>query len=761
MFIEKNQSFNRGEVYMNIHLRTMYLLLVLVALVFSQTTVSLEWSQIFSSGSAFNGDYGSRVALDADGNVFVVGQRIQSDYTSDVLILKFSPGGRLLDSAVYNGVADRFDDVKDMILDAGGNLYVAVQSDLADNTEDIILLAYDNQLNLRWRLVYNGAAGLSDVPRRLALDNQGNIYLTGNSMEGNSGFTPPDLLVIKVDPSGNVVWDFHYDGPAQKYDEGIDITVDRMGNVYVVGQSNDSKSKPDMIVLKLDSLGNRVWADRYAGAGGSNDLPVALTLSADQTGLYVAGMSNESGSMDLVVLKYDLAGTRQWVRVFDNPRNTEDEPDAIRVTPEGMVYVAGSTGGGLFDTERNFVLWQYDAWGNLNWVSEYNGPGDSWDDLNAMVLDMRGQVYVTGQSNGGGTGPDFATLRYHTSGQLVWEERFSSAGEKSDQAMDITVDAQGNVFVVGTVHIDSATSALAVLKYDQNPAAPALISPADEGGDLPVNPTLTWSAVQGAESYRVQLAKDSLFTRMVQDVSGITDTMFTVTGLDNGTTYFWRVQAVNYTGSSVWSEAWRFTTIPALPGAVVLVAPDNHATLVADSVQLVWRAAEPMVTAYWVELATDSLFTSSEVDSQVTDTTQWVTRLQNGRQYWWRVRAKNASGWGPFSDAWTFQVNITGIVGSSQKPLVFVLEQNYPNPFNPVTTIRYGIPYRSKVVLEVYNTLGQKIATLVNAIQSPRYYQVTWTAQVPTGIYFYKLEAVDVTNPARRFVQIRKMVLLR
>ena len=92
------------------------------------------------------------------------------------------------------------------------------------------------------------------------------------------------------------------------------------------------------------------------------------------------------------------------------------------------------------------------------------------------------------------------------------------------------------------------------------------------------------------------------------------------------------------------------------------------------------------------------------------------------------------------------------------------LSQNYPNPFNPTTTVSYAIPGRSQVKLEVYNTLGQMIASLVNSIQEAGYYDVPW--QVPqhgisSGLYFYRLAAVDVSNPAKSFVQVRKMVLLK
>lgn len=88
-------------------------------------------------------------------------------------------------------------------------------------------------------------------------------------------------------------------------------------------------------------------------------------------------------------------------------------------------------------------------------------------------------------------------------------------------------------------------------------------------------------------------------------------------------------------------------------------------------------------------------------------------------------------------------------------PEVFAISQNYPNPFNPATTIEYQLPKDTRVVLKVYNLLGQEVATLMDGNQKAGYYTARWNAQnFATGVYIYRLYSKD-------FVQTKKMLLLK
>ncbi len=95
-------------------------------------------------------------------------------------------------------------------------------------------------------------------------------------------------------------------------------------------------------------------------------------------------------------------------------------------------------------------------------------------------------------------------------------------------------------------------------------------------------------------------------------------------------------------------------------------------------------------------------------------------------------------------------------------PTKFELKQNYPNPFNPVTSIQYAVDSKQYVTLKVYDILGRDVATLVNEVKEAGKYELNFDAkQLPSGIYFYKLQAGPSTGSGQVYSQTKKMTLLR
>ena len=104
---------------------------------------------------------------------------------------------------------------------------------------------------------------------------------------------------------------------------------------------------------------------------------------------------------------------------------------------------------------------------------------------------------------------------------------------------------------------------------------------------------------------------------------------------------------------------------------------------------------------------------------------------------------------------------IVSVEKQSEHPISFILTQNSPNPFNPSTTIKFSLPFslseveESLVSLKIYNTLGEKIAVLLDKEFTAGTYEVEWNAiDIPSGVYFYQLKTGE-------YVDTKKMILLR
>ncbi len=104
----------------------------------------------------------------------------------------------------------------------------------------------------------------------------------------------------------------------------------------------------------------------------------------------------------------------------------------------------------------------------------------------------------------------------------------------------------------------------------------------------------------------------------------------------------------------------------------------------------------------------------------------------------------------------------TGVGNSGDLPQTFSLGQNYPNPFNPSTTIRYRVPEESMVTLTVYNLLGQPAGTLVGGAESAGYHEIQWSGSgMASGVYYYRIRAVSLSDPATTFSQVKGMILAK
>jgi hypothetical protein len=291
------------------------------------------------------------------------------------------------------------------------------------------------------------------------------------------------------------------------------------------------------------------------------------------------------------------------------------------------------------------------------------------------------------------------------------------------------------------------------------PLAASLAYPANGATSLPViGLTFRWHAISGVTHYGFQLATDSLFTTgFFKNDTALVDTNRLVNGLQANTRYFWRVRGRNAAGWGSYSPAWSMTTIVPIPGQVALIGPASAGVAQSDSAVFTWNMPTPPASKFTFEIALDSLFTSfRSIDTTLTDTVKVFRPLINGQWYYWRVKGGNAGGWGPFSETRTVHVVISSVSEHrSGIPETFALEQNHPNPFNPSTKIGFSLPHATQARLEVYNMLGQKVATLLDEHMEAGNFTMTFDAtSMPSGMYLYRL----VTSSGSL---VKKMILMK
>ncbi|MBD3241992.1 MAG: hypothetical protein GF331_15490 [Chitinivibrionales bacterium] len=186
------------------------------------------------------------------------------------------------------------------------------------------------------------------------------------------------------------------------------------------------------------------------------------------------------------------------------------------------------------------------------------------------------------------------------------------------------------------------------------PAQVTLVAPSDAAVDVPLDVELVWAQADGADSYRVQISTRSDMRTRILDTTGVIDTTLRVYGLDDGVQYYWHVCAVNAGGSGAWSSVRTFTTVVNPPPQVFLLSPDSGAIDQPGALILTWRTADG-AESYDAQVATVGDFSTTVTDSSgTTDTTLQMRRLDNDVTYYWRVRARNSGGVGPWSPVWSF-----------------------------------------------------------------------------------------------------------
>ena len=265
-------------------------------------------------------------------------------------------------------------------------------------------------------------------------------------------------------------WSAAYNFPGNSVSIGKAIAVDASGNVFVSGDSHTStQTGYDYIIMKYDANGQELWSRIYNGNESGHDFLTAMVID-DASNVYVTGM-NASISADIyATVKYDSNGNLLWVATYDFPDNYADRPSDIVVDNSGNVYVTGSSLPVGVTNSEDYATVKYNSDGIEQWVARYNGPGDEVDLAKSIALDNSNNIYVTGRSAGINSNPDYVTIKYNSNGAEQWLVRYDGSVNLHDEALAVSLDSQGNVYVVGQSMDSDMNFAIRTIKYSQSPS---------------------------------------------------------------------------------------------------------------------------------------------------------------------------------------------------------------------------------------------------------------------------------------------------
>ncbi len=648
----------------------------------------------------------SAITVDRSGNVYVAGGMFRGTSGYNITLVKYDTAGVPQWMSEFNGIGDDADVATAIALDTSGNIFVtgySFRGPAALNFE-MVTIKFTPAGDSLWVRRFNGTGAQDDRAFALAVDTAGNAYVGGylnNISLGN--VYGQDYITIKYAPDGTQQWAAQLD----LFEACVNaLAVDPAGNVYITGAGTDGTPANTGITAKYGPGGGLLWSK-----GTPAQIATGLVLD-DSDNVYVTGYGQGvTGFYDFVTMKYDSAGTEQWTSRYTGPVDEDDKARGIVVDKNHNVYVTGEASVMPGSYVRDYATVKYGIDGDSLWAKLYDGAG-SIDKPVDIAIDSAGSVYVTGSSVGSfleGSSNDYATIKYGANGDSLWARRYNPANLE-DQAVAVEVDLRGNVYVTGVIQTSFTSGGSGTIKYSQAvvPAAWSTEVPAGGAGST------TLFGGTGLTFIGDVTVPDSVTVFYYLESPDPGEFPSGIVGIGD---YFWRV----FNDGTIFTNGYMRLSTEDLVGV----------TVGGCGACLVWLKRDNAGDA-WENIG-GSL--DGTLDSgTLTSTTPF----------------------GSFSEFAIGSTDSTTLdVEEGTGPYAFELAQNYPNPFNPVTSLQYALPENAHVRLNVFNVLGEVVATLVDGEQEAGRRVVQWdAAHLPSGVYFSRLTAGPL-------MQTGKMVLMR
>jgi uncharacterized delta-60 repeat protein len=420
------------------------------------------WECSYFNPALNSDEYPVSMAVDQGGNVFVTGNAVFNPGGQDITTVKINSTGQVA-WAVHVDSINQTDYARDIAIDPTGNfIYVAGDITVPPAgfiTRDIIVTKLDTSGNETARFVADGPGGNFDLPYDISVFATGTIALTGMMSMNSGGTANGDIVTMTLDPQLNNGWTRYNNGNSFADDQGADMVVDPSGNAYVCGFTKGGEiTNEDLVVFKVAPNGEPLWRFVYQGqTEHSSDKAVAIAID-DQFNTYVTGVTDTGSNANIYTAKINPSGNLEWQQIYNGTLVGSDIPAGIAVAPNGNIYVAATT----LNTTTLFdgTLICYDPNGNQLWATDLDKGGIA-ESFSALAVDAQNNAYAAGAFNApSGALSEGLLAKFDPSGIILWDTTydFSSATSDRDFFNCIALDDAGNVFVAGQSNFNFVTA---------------------------------------------------------------------------------------------------------------------------------------------------------------------------------------------------------------------------------------------------------------------------------------------------------------
>lgn len=303
-----------------------------------------EWFKLFG-GSGEDGGYS--VQQTSDGGYIVAGLAHLGAGGYDMILLKLNALGIMQWSKVFGAGSTDFGLCAKETAD-GGFILSGFITGLGFGGTDVALIKTDALGNVQWKKVFGGTG--NEWGNYVEQNTNGDFIIIGYTTSFGAGGT--DIYLIKTDSAGNLLWSKTYGGAAEEANSewGISGKITTDGGIMLCANTNTwGAGSHDLLMLKTDSIGNLLWAKTYGGPG--NDQPRFAEQTSDG-GFILCGFTTSygAGDLDAYLLKTDSIGDLLWSRAYGGTGS--DRGSMVREANQGgfaISTVTSSFGADYFD----------------------------------------------------------------------------------------------------------------------------------------------------------------------------------------------------------------------------------------------------------------------------------------------------------------------------------------------------------------------------------------------------------------------------